>query len=271
AVAVAAASAVTYFIVRNELRGEVDDSLRTRAAEIHVGLQQDPGTGELSLDTGGRGGHDFGGPTVYTQFVTSNGQRIRPYGEAVPLPVNDHVRDVARGERHTFFMDAHVQGQHLRVLVEPVQVIPPVADLSQGALMVTRSLSEVDHALSKIRLLLLLVTLGGIAIAVTLGLGVARTALAPVRRLTQASEHVTQPRDLTERIETDGARDELGRLAASFNTMLEALEESSRAQQQLVADASHELRTPLTSLRTNIEVLARADGMDPVERERLLA
>ena len=38
--------------------------------------------------------------------------------------------------------------------------------------------------------------------------------------------------------------------------MLAALEESTRAQRQLVADASHELRTPLTSVRTNIEVLA---------------
>ena len=38
--------------------------------------------------------------------------------------------------------------------------------------------------------------------------------------------------------------------------MLGALEESTRAQRQLVADASHELRTPLTSVRTNIEVLA---------------
>ena len=51
-------------------------------------------------------------------------------------------------------------------------------------------------------------------------------------------------------------KDELSRLAASFNTMLGALEESTSAQRQLVADASHELRTPLTSVRTNIEVLA---------------
>ncbi|HEY1366973.1 MAG TPA: HAMP domain-containing sensor histidine kinase [Gaiellaceae bacterium] len=270
AVAIAAAAAVTYFIVRNELRGEVDDSLRTRAAEIRVGLQQDPVSGNLSLDTGGRA-HEFGGPTVYTQFVASSGQRIRPYGEAVPLPVTSQVLEVARSQSRTFFMDASVHGQHLRVLVEPVVVTPPVANLSHGALMVTRPLTEVDHALSRIRLLLLLVTLGGVAIAVTLGLAVARTALAPVRRLTQASEHVSQTHDLTQRIDTGDRRDELGRLAASFNTMLEALEESARAQQQLVADASHELRTPLTSLRTNIEVLARADGMDPVERERLLA
>jgi two-component system sensor histidine kinase MprB len=53
--------------------------------------------------------------------------------------------------------------------------------------------------------------------------------------------------------------------------MLAALEDSSRAQRQLVADASHELRTPLTSLRTNIEVLARENELPQAEREQLLA
>jgi two-component system sensor histidine kinase MprB len=64
--------------------------------------------------------------------------------------------------------------------------------------------------------------------------------------------------------------DELGRLAKSFNSMLEALDDSLKSQRQLVADASHELRTPLTSLRTNIEVLARADKLPDSEREELL-
>jgi two-component system sensor histidine kinase MprB len=52
--------------------------------------------------------------------------------------------------------------------------------------------------------------------------------------------------------------------------MLGALEESTRAQRQLVADASHELRTPLTSLRTNIEVLASERSLPAGDRERLL-
>ena len=98
---------------------------------------------------------------------------------------------------------------------------------------------------------------------------VSRAALAPVRRLTGATENVTETGDLSERIEVSG-RDELSRLAGSFNAMLGALEESSRAQRQLVADASHELRTPLTSLRTNIEVLASERSFPPGERERLL-
>ena len=86
-----------------------------------------------------------------------------------------------------------------------------------------------------------------------------------MRRLTQAAEHVAETHDLTERIDAPG-QDEVGRLAASFNAMLSSLEDAERSQQQLVADASHELRTPLTSLRTNIEVLQRADRL-PRRRE----
>jgi two-component system sensor histidine kinase MprB len=263
AVAVAAAAPVTYIIVRNALRGGVDDALRTRAAEIHVRAHLDPDTGKWVIDTGGPPA-PLGAAPGYTQAVSAQGETILQEGEYVRLPVTRRVLSVASGSGKPFFMDAHVHGNHLRVLTVPLSY--PAG----WALQVTRPLTEVDHALQRIRTLLLLVTLGGIGIAVALGLAVARTALAPVRRLTRATEHVAATKDLTQRME-EGGSDELGRLAASFNTMLEALEESVRAQQQLVADASHELRTPLTSLRTNIEVLARADGMDPVERERLLA
>src|SRR5204862_2557037 len=121
----------------------------------------------------------------------------------------------------------------------------------------------------RVGILLLLIAIGGVAIAAALGLVVSEAALAPVRRLTATTERVTETGDLSERIETKG-QDELSRLAASFNTMLAALEESARSQRQLVSDASHELRTPLTSLRTNIEVLARDRDMAHGEREKLL-
>ncbi len=84
-----------------------------------------------------------------------------------------------------------------------------------------------------------------------------------------ATEHVADTRDLRRRIEEPGS-DEVGRLAHSFNRMLEALDQSERTQRQLVADASHELRTPLSSLRTNIEVLARGGGLEAEDRDRLL-
>jgi two-component system sensor histidine kinase MprB len=145
-----------------------------------------------------------------------------------------------------------------------------LANGDQGwALQFARSLAETDRTLSRIKLLLFLIAGGGIAVAGALGLAVSGAALAPVRRLTQTTEEVSETRDLSRRIDARG-RDELSRLAGSFNTMLAALEESARAQRQLVSDASHELRTPLTSLRTNIEVLSRENGLASGEREQLL-
>ena len=98
-----------------------------------------------------------------------------------------------------------------------------------------------------------------------------------MRRLTRAAEHVAETQDLSQRIAPTG-EDEIGRLAVSFNAMLDALErsmsaldDSVHAQRQLVADASHELRTPVTSLRTNIEILQQAGNMDVRERELLLS
>jgi two-component system, OmpR family, sensor histidine kinase MprB len=132
-----------------------------------------------------------------------------------------------------------------------------------------RPLDDVDRTLRRLLFALVLVSLGGVALAVWLGLLVARAALTPVKQLTDAAEHVARTRDLSRRIRADRT-DELSRLGASFNTMLEALSSSQQAQRQLVADASHELRTPLTSLRTNIEVLS-SDALPPEDRERLLA
>jgi two-component system, OmpR family, sensor histidine kinase MprB len=64
-------------------------------------------------------------------------------------------------------------------------------------------------------------------------------------------------------------RDELARLAESFNATLDALERSVQAQRHLVADASHELRTPISSLRANIQILGEAERLPAEEQEGL--
>ena len=89
----------------------------------------------------------------------------------------------------------------------------------------------------------------------------------PVRRLTAAAESVAATGSLTERVDVVG-RDELGRLAARFNAMLAALENSVGAQRRLVADASHELRTPLTAARTNVEPDPRGQASRTTRRAR---
>jgi len=114
------------------------------------------------------------------------------------------------------------------------------------------------------------VGLSGIALAALLGGLVARAALAPVARFTRRTEALTADPDPSERLEAKG-KDELARLAQSFNATLDALERSVQAQRSLVADASHELRTPIASLRANIQTLENADQLPEEERRNLRA
>jgi two-component system sensor histidine kinase MprB len=260
ALTVVLASALVYVVARQQLRAPVDEALATRAADISrhpLGLFETPdGDTVLALRP------EFGEARGYVQLVRSDGSVLIPLRQDVRLPVDDDVLTVAGNEHGPYWRDLEVDGVHLRVFT--------FAYGPDAAVQVARPLTEVDKSLEQIGLFLLLIAASGVAMAAVLGLLVSRAALAPMTRLTETAERVSETRDLSERIEVSG-RDELSRLATSFNTMLAALEEATRAQRQLVADASHELRTPLTSLRTNIEVLASDRALPAGERSRLLS
>jgi len=249
AVAVALAAFAAYVAARNELYGQVDAGLRDQATDL---ARVDP---DQILS--------FRGPVFgsYYQVVTSGGRTQLPPPFQHKIPVHARTIGVAAGRSTPFYTNDAVGQASARVYTFQYA--------NNIAIQVAANIGDIESALARLRRLLALVAVGGIGLATLLALMVTRSILVPVRRLTAASEHVAATRDLSERMDAS-RRDELGRLAASFNTMLEALDEALRAQRQLVADASHELRTPLTSLRTNIEVLARADTMPAEERERLL-
>jgi two-component system sensor histidine kinase MprB len=204
----------------------------------------------------------LGGATGYAQLVEPGGQVLRSDGGGAGLPVSAAARAVASGRRPAFFSDATVAGTHVRVLTERA--------LPNGVWQVALPLTEVDSTLAHLELVLAVVCLGGIALAAALGLLVSRGALVPVRRLTGAAERVARTQDLGHRINA-GGEDELGRLAASFNTMLATLERSRLAQRQLISDASHELRTPLTSVQANLDALAIGERLSAHERARAVA
>ena len=248
AVAVVLGSVVAYVVVRDTLRGQIDASLE-RVSGDRFTMPVPPGADPLER------------PVVFTQLVGGD-RLIASVGGERRLGDPDEVQAVADGRRGAYFSDEQVDGTHVRVFTQRAG-----PDL---AIQLARPLTEVDHALRNLRLGLGLGSLAVILLAAFLARYATRHAVKPVTELTETAEHVARTRDLSRRIEAQG-EDELARLAASFNTMLEALDDSQRAQRRLVADASHELRTPLTSLRTNLEVLGKPGALPAADRERLRA
>lgn len=259
ALAVVGAGTLMYAQMERELFGELDRSLNADAA---VARGPEParagerfpfraiGPAALALR-----------PDVHAQVIDSSGRVLRADTRPVPALVTAEARAIAHEGNRTAFSTVKLEDTRVRVLAVPFG--------PNQALLITRSMDEIDRVLADTRTTLLIVALGGILLAAALGALVARTALAPVARLSATVEDVARTRDMSRRVAVT-SRDELGRLGASFDAMLAALESSLRAQRQLVADASHELRTPLTSLRTNLELLARGQPTDELERQQML-
>jgi two-component system sensor histidine kinase MprB len=249
ALVVVLGSFVAYGLVRDSLHREVDASLREAAAAPFDG----PAPPDVAFEA-----------PVELQFVPPRGPVILPMrGSAPLLPRTDEVIAVAAGRKGAFFENRTIDGVRARIYVAP-------GAGGFGAVQAVRPLDEVDDVLATLRLGLGVLAAIGIVLAGLLGRLAARAAVQPVTELTATAEHVAATQDLSRRIVAHG-RDELGRLAGAFNTMLEKLDDSRRAQRRLVSDASHELRTPLTSLRTNLEVLADDSALETADRERLRA
>lgn len=85
-----------------------------------------------------------------------------------------------------------------------------------------------------------------------LGLFFIRRILSPVHKITKTAKQISQG-DLTKRINLDRPRDELGKLAETFDEMLDRIEYSFNREKRFSSDVSHELRTPITAIILSAE------------------
>ena len=245
----------SYTTTRHELEETVDRSLDSASRRLDGPVVQGPGRPNR--------------PGTFEQILVQHLARdgsIAEAPESGALPITSADLAVALS------VDPGARSRHnVEIDGELFRVLTVRAGNGGGALMLARSLQEVERSLDSI----LHSTLWAVAVVAVVsalvGWLIARQATRRLTRLTVAAGVVASSGRLDVEVPTDGA-DESGKLGRAFAGMLQSLQRSKREQHQLVQDAGHELRTPLTSLRTNVAVLRRGfEQLQPEAREQLLA
>ncbi|MBN1882693.1 MAG: heavy metal sensor histidine kinase [Deltaproteobacteria bacterium] len=196
----------------------------------------------------------------YIQIMDKSGDLNYDSDGSLPtkLPITaDTVRLAKKGEpfyETLMGLDTYP----IRMINYPVMRGGELATLVQ----VGTSLESVKETLSRLLRTLLIIVPLILLLSSMGGYFLAKATLDPVKEIVTTAREISAM-NLSRRISVKNTKDELGKLAGTFNEMIERLEKSFSRVMQFSADASHELRTPLTILKGETEwALRSARDMD---------
>lgn len=253
---------LSYQAASQRIDAELDRSLLTTSAEVAAGATQvlapSPVTRGPDDDD-----HDEAQPMTAQSLGADSSVRAIG-GRPVRLPVAGDDRALATtgklgDHRYWDFTAGRDDYRVITVALGP----------GRGAVQLGIDVDESRHVLGELAARITGVSALVLAVAALAGWLLARQITRRLVRLTDVTEQVSDGR-LDDVTVPTGGRDEVGRLATSFDRMLGRLGDARADQERLVQDAAHELRTPLTSLRTNASVLRRFAELTPESRARLL-
>jgi len=242
AILLVAAIVVVKLFERQQWRG-VDAALLEEAENTADQIQRS-GTSSalgilqrLSLET------DIG-PGRRVRIVTAHGE-VGNYGDihTTPPPFDPRLPTHA----------AIVGNRAFRFAVVPMMYDGELAYLQSGvqARLVQESVDSLRNLLLLMVPIVLLLCVGG-------GYLLAGRALRPIESVTAGLDAIG-PTNLSSRLPVPPVADEVARLTAVINALLERLERASATERRFASDAAHELRTPLAVLRTGLEVALARD------------
>src|SRR5579872_1344444 len=214
---------------------------------------------------------------VVLGFPNGSAHTFFPPGRALPpIPQTQGpfttLLNVGSGQQAQFEDIPNFRGESFRVyltpLDQPAQLRHASLGLQPGVFRGLLAVYQDEHTYQQIRsefnfVLLLGIPLG-VLIALVAGWWIARAALRPLDRFSRTVRAIGESRDLRRRLDFVGPDDEVGRLAETFDGMMDRLERVFETQKRFIQDASHELRTPLTAIRGNADLMVIAP---PDERE----
>ena len=241
AVVLAATAILLYLRLGAELEKTIDDGLQTRARDVTALVDR---TGSLA---------DVSSEDDLVQLLGQDGDVI----DATPQVRGESqltTAELARAANGPIFVDATIDGDDPARLL----ALPVTADGRRMVVVVGTSAEGRAEALESLLGQLLVAAPIALALASLLAYGLAAAALRPVESMRRRAAAITgsEPRS---RLPVPEGNDEIARLGATLNDMLERLELALARERSFVADASHELRTPLALLRAELDLALRRE------------
>ncbi|MGI9029472.1 MAG: sensor histidine kinase [Ilumatobacteraceae bacterium] len=218
---------------RRSLIEQLDESLAADIDQVLRAVEQSNAGGQPQLLA------PVGDDDALAQVVTLDGRVLAATANAAGRPP---IAEAPTGETVST-----IDG-----VDEPLRLVSRRDDERRLVVHVAAPLDDIDESIDQLRLTLAAaIPVVTFVLAIVVFVLVGRT-LRPVE-LIRSEAAAIGPTELDRRLPQPTGRDEIARLAATMNAMLDRLEAASRRQQEFVADASHELRTPLTRMRAEIE------------------
>ncbi|MFN8578807.1 MAG: HAMP domain-containing sensor histidine kinase [Candidatus Sericytochromatia bacterium] len=130
-------------------------------------------------------------------------------------------------------------------------------------LQIAMPMTKNEDLLNQLLIYQILEVILAVVISIFLGRFLSEKALRPVSFITESVESM-EVKDFNERLDTSGLTgDEIGKLANTFNKLLERISDSVKSQNRFISDASHELRSPLTAIIGHAELLIKRGESNP--------
>ena len=247
ALVLAVFSVSVYALLARSLYARLDGDLGTTLRETGVSLTREIGEGESEVKAAADALDEHIGPRQAAAVFDERGQLL--------------AENVALGDVHaqwpTQFSATNEPQLYMMQSVEQRRTVGRRVGLQRFTLatgktyvlVVSQPLDVVTNELRTIRFVLGIAVLVALCLAGLGGWFLAQRSLAPVVAMTMRAQKISAE-NLEQRLPIANPRDELGRLAATFNELLARLDDSFAQQRRFMADASHELRTPVSVLRT---------------------
>jgi two-component system OmpR family sensor kinase len=243
-------------LLRTYLYHDVDLNLQNYSARVHGTIH---GNNDGPLDYNIIHSslppiNEFSSPGIYIQIIDSDGTVIVKSDNLInqDLPLSTSLIQKGLSGDTAIQTVAAGDNANLRIMVSTLFTIDQTLILE-----VAQSLKPVDTALRQVRLALFGGAFLALLLTVVLGAVVIRQTLEPVEVITRTARNIEESSNLERRVGYQGPPDEIGRLAKTFDHMIERLDKVFKSQKNFIADASHEIRTPLTVIKGNLDLLKR--------------